>query len=226
MSLDKIGLGKLIELMYASPPRVRKLLRDDIRDAAKKAAGGATSSGGDFYVPFWADAKAHVADASDLRVTSLARVDQNWRRKNLFPKLSAGFLRWWEEKRRYRNEPVTVIPSPTIPPFSVGETAIKIENTLTIEVEGHGQRLLYPYFREEPPLSPEAARIALWALLQAKTGMPPESLRILDVCRGQSFALEDVPLLGDEESVLKSKIDSLKSEREKLVSGGKGDLAA
>ncbi len=226
MSLEKLGLGKLLELMYAHPARVRKLLRDDIRASSKKAAGEPPSKGGDFYVPFWADAKAHAAGKSDLRKTSVARIDQNWRRQKLYPKLSAGFLRWWEEDRRYRNEPVSVVPSPTIPPLVAANIVIKIENMLAIEIEGHGPRLLYPYLRPDPALSEEAARVALWLLQQANTGMPPESLRILDVCRGRSFALEDTLLRGHEKQLLQDRLAELQAQRAALLAEGENDAAA
>lgn len=65
MSLHLIGLGKLLNAMYASDAQRTKLLRTDIRSGIKKANGTSTDTGGDFYGPFWADAKRHVAGELD-----------------------------------------------------------------------------------------------------------------------------------------------------------------
>ncbi len=225
--MERLGLGKLLEAMYAAKPRVRKLVRDDIRQEAKKSAGVPRAKGGDFYVPFWADAKAHAAGQADLRKQSLIRIAQLKGRERIFTQLTEGFLRWWEEKRRYRNEPVSVEPSPSIPPLALSDIGVvKIENTLAINVEGDGPRLLYPYFRPEPPLCDEAARVALWALLHADTGMPPTSLRILDVCRGRSFSLGDTPLRGDEERLLCDGYAKLLDLRAAMLAEKDDDLAA
>ncbi len=218
MALEKIALGKLLEAMYADGSRARTLVRSDMRVENRKELGGPRSSGGDFYVPFWADAKSHAAGSGDLRQKTLVRIAADKGRSRLYPELADGFLAWWEQKRRYRNEPVTVEPSAMIKPFEVaGLGWIKIENTLSIDVQGHGKRFIYPYMRQQPVLGDEAARLGLWVLQQAATTVSPDSLRIIDVCRGRSFSLIDTPLQGDEEALLRQKYGALFTLRAELM---------
>lgn len=73
MSLKKIQLRKLFVLMFAERSQRRSILRSDIRDEIRKGAGQ-KSEGGDFHIPFWYDAKAHVNGEQDLRVAMLKRV--------------------------------------------------------------------------------------------------------------------------------------------------------
>ncbi len=87
MSFELIGLGKLLNAMYASNSQRITLLRGDIRSEIKKAEGFGNSTGGDFYGPFWADAKRHVAGELDLRLTTIARIESNKGRERLYTML-------------------------------------------------------------------------------------------------------------------------------------------
>ncbi|MGH1559899.1 hypothetical protein ACRAWD_23875 [Caulobacter segnis] len=102
---------KLLRAMYAKSPERTRLLREDIRRTIKKESGVAKpkGKGGDFYVPFWADAKQHVRGKLDLRKQAQERIDANKGRARLYDLLTKGFLSWWEERRRLRNEPFTVL---------------------------------------------------------------------------------------------------------------------
>jgi len=104
MSLQKIHLRKLLQLFDAADGKRRALLRADIRDEMASAAG-AEKNGGDFYAPFWSDAKQHMGGASDLKLTTAARIELNKGRERLYPELRDGFLLWWNKKRRWINEP-------------------------------------------------------------------------------------------------------------------------
>lgn len=131
MSFHLIGLGKLLNAMYATDPQRTTLLRTDIRNGIKKASGSSTDKGGDFYGPFWADAKRDVAGELDLRVVTPQRAEGNKTRERLYPMLCDGFLLWWEEKRRLRNVPFTVINNSVKARYEAPSLGtVKVENTL------------------------------------------------------------------------------------------------
>lgn len=201
MSFHLIGLGKLLNAMYASDAQRTKLLRTDIRSGIKKANGTSTDTGGDFYGPFWADAKRHVAGELDLRTVTTQRAAGNKTRERLYPLLCDGFLLWWEEKRRLRNVPFSVINTSVKARYEApGLGTVKVENTLAFTVGEDGHRILYPYFCEDPALSDEAARLGLWAMSQCIKGYALKDLRLLDVLEGRSFSVLDTPLIGNEET--------------------------
>ncbi|MBY5519729.1 hypothetical protein [Rhizobium leguminosarum] len=198
MSLETTNLRRLLQLFYLPPNRLQAELRKDIRQEIDKENGG-----GDFYSPFWADAKDHVARKADLGEQTANRIAANSRtRSRLYPLLMAGFLRWWDEKRRWRNEEFEFLASVNAR-FKIEEigTVVKVENLIALKVGGEFHRLVYPYFSEDPILSKEAARIGLWLMHQALPAYPLEDLRILDVLRSASFGTIDVPLEGNEPQI-------------------------
>lgn len=73
MALDRIPLRKLLKILFLPPKQRRSELRKDIRDEIHREAS-AEAGGGDFYAPFWADAKAHVFGTLDLRDAVNARI--------------------------------------------------------------------------------------------------------------------------------------------------------
>lgn len=217
MSLKKIHLRKLLQIMYASDSKRIALLREDIRNDIYKEAG-AESEGGDFFRPFWSDAKRHVAGDLDLKVQTDFRIEKNGRRKRLYPLLRDGFLTWWNEKRRWINEPFKFLTEQAKAQFPVPavDGLVKIENILAVRVGDESNRLIYPYFSEEPFLQAEAARLGLWVLSSALTRYSAQDIRILDVLRGASFSLGDLPIKGNEEAIFTKKYEALVTEWEKL----------
>jgi len=213
MSFELIGLGKLLNAMYASNSQRITLLRSDIRSEIKKAEGFGNSTGGDFYGPFWADAKRHVAGELDLRLATIARIESNKGRERLYTILKDGFLLWWEEKRRLRNVPFSVIPDNIKARFEIaGAGTVKVENTLSITVGDTGHRIIYPYFCEDPSLCDEAARLGLWLMSKSIEGYALQDMRLLDIIKGRSFSTLDTPLAGNEEKLFADKYKSLVSE--------------
>lgn len=176
-------------------------LRSDIREDIAREAGIA-EGGGDFYGPFWRDAKDHVFGLADLRQTTAVRIDANPARANLYPRLRDGFLVWWDKKRRWTNEPFR--PADQVKAKFVladlGAT-IKIDNILSVRDAHDEDHFVYPYFSPEPALQNEAGRLGLWVLGQALPAVHFEELRILDVIRGETFSEEKSPLKGDEGEV-------------------------
>lgn len=210
MSFELVGLGKLLIAMYADPAQRISILRTDIRSELKKARGLSTSKGGDFYGPFWADAKRHVAGDLDLRLVTVARIASNDGRERLYTQLRDGFLLWWEERRRLRNVSFKVIESHVKARYTAPDIGVvKVENTMSITVGDDGHRIIYPYFCEDPSLSEEAARLGLWVMSQCINGYDLKDMRLLDVIKGRSFSTLDTPLKGDEELVFLSRYEQV-----------------
>lgn len=206
MSIHTIHLWKVLKLLDANERLLISEIRSDIRSQIKKEQG-IGGGGGDFYGPFWADTKSFVSEGLDLSELTLARVEKNKSRERLYPELRKGFLRWWNEKRRWSNESIEYQKLSIHGRFKCEELSatFKVENLLALKVGGTSERLIYPYFSEEPSLSEETARIALWALSQALPDHQIESMRVLDILRSRSFAVQDYPLRGNEEYLLVQK---------------------
>jgi hypothetical protein len=217
MSLENIHLRKLLQMFYSPDGKRTAALRADIRDEIRKRNGD-DSGGGDFHTPFWTDAKSHVVGEVDLRIQMKARIDSNGRRKRLYPQLTDGFLSWWNERRRWKNEPFELIPARVKARFRIPElgAVVKIENMLAVKIGGQSNRIVYPYFAEEPSLSDEGGRIGLWVLDQALAAYELEELRILDVIRSASFGVVDFPLRGDERDMFLRRYESALMEWRKL----------
>lgn len=199
MSLKKVQLRKLLVLMFAERAQRRSVLRADIRDQIKKSVGQ-KSDGGDFHIPFWYDAKAHVNGEQDLRIAMLKRVTANKGRERLYPLLTDGFLDWWNNKRRWTNEPSSSEMLTVRGALELEELqcVVKIENLLALAIGNSTNRIVYPYFSEEPALVSDAARLGLWAITEALPNYEQDDFRLLDVLRGKSFSCGDLKFTGSE----------------------------
>jgi len=108
MSILNVPLRKLLRLFYANDSLRRKLLREDIRSDASKEGGGQRSNGGDFYAPFWADAKAHVTGTADLTEETEIRIAANPGKTRLYRLLRDASLNIFEERLRWTNKPPVI----------------------------------------------------------------------------------------------------------------------
>lgn len=216
MSLQMIHLRKLLKIMYLEPNRRITALRNDIReDIAREGGGG--EGGGDFYGPFWRDAKDHVFGASDLHETTRARLESNAGRANLYPQLRDGFLLWWNERRRWTNEPFRQAQSlKTRFPFPGLDAVVKVDNLLAVRDAHDEDHFVYAYFSPNPTLQDEAARLGLWLLDAALPNVEQGELRVLDVIRGQTFSTDRNPLRGDEQERFRQRYDILIQEWQEL----------
>lgn len=213
VAIKKINLRKLLQLFYASPSQRRALLRSDIRQERDKKLGR-KGTGGDFFGPFWADAKDHVAGTLELRTQVPVRMTEGKGRKRLYPLLRDGFLSWWDEKRRWRNEEYVPILQSVNAQFMLPELdcIIKVENLLALSISDDTNKIIYPYFSEKPILSSEAARIALWLLGESLEPYIVGDMRILDVLRAKSYATIDCPLQGNERQIFLTKYKEILDE--------------
>jgi hypothetical protein len=214
MSLEMVHLRKLLKIFYLEPRQQTSELRADIRqDIARDSR---QVGGGDFHAPFWRDARDHVFNAGDLYQAVESRIESNAGRERLYPILRDGFLRWWNERRRWTNEPFEPIEAPHARVVLEGLGTVKVENLLAVRDAAGGNHFIYPYFAEQPALSEEAGRLGLWLLDRAFPAIPAEDLRVLDVIRGNTSALDRTPLQGDEESVFRRRYGTLLSRWQSL----------
>lgn len=211
MSLERIHLRKLIKLLYLPANKRRSALRQDIRDDIAREAG-ATGSGGDFYGPFWSDAKGHVFGWSDLHDMTQARIAANSSRLNLYPQLRDGFLLWWNERRRWSNEPFRQADAVKAAYNFAGLGTVKIANVLCVRDGNDENHFVYPYWFPEPVINEEAARLSLWMLGTSLTNASLDELRLLDVIRGRTFSTDRTPLQGDEQHIFQQKYERLRDE--------------
>jgi len=210
MSIERINLRKLLQLFFATERKQRSLLLADIRNDASKQAGN-SERGGDFYGPFWADVKDHVAGGPDLLTSTDGRIRANATRKRLYPILAESFLAMWNEKMRWRNEPFQFVPESVKAELPIKElgTVVRIENTAAVQVSDGSHRIIYPYFSEEPPLPDEGARLGFWALRTALPQYGANDMRIVDVQRKAYFRPSEIAARGDEERQFVQRYASL-----------------
>ena len=216
MSVRKIHLRKLLKLIYLPQNRRVSALRSDIRDDIARESGH-LGSGGDFYSPFWSDAKAHVFGASDLRQNVAGRIEANNTRRNLYPQLRDGFLLWWNERRRWTNEPfrqADAIKTAYHPPGF--DAQIKIANVLCVRDAYDADHYVYPYWFPDPEIADESGRLAMWLLRSGLTTVDANELRLLDVIRGESYSLDRNPLTGEEQRIFERRYRALIAEWDSL----------
>lgn len=219
MSVRSISLRKLIKILFLPANRRVSAIRTGILEEIKRDHGS-TGGGGDFYAPFWSDAKNHVFALSDLHASVADRIASNDKRRNLYPRLRDGFLLWWDQRRRWTNEPFRQAQQLRARfPFPGIDAIVKIDSILSVKDAQNADRYIYPYFAPEPELTDEAARLSLWLLSQALPNVPVGELHVFDVIRGQTFSIDRHPLRGDEEQVFRRRYESLIGEWDALRQG-------
>jgi len=206
MSLQNISLNKILKIMYLPENKCKTELRGDIRFEINKE-NGLANGGGDFYAPFWSDAKRYVAGEINLNDQMQIRIGKNSGRTNLYPKLATGFLTWWLEKRRWSNQSFDFIENSIkgSVAFNKLDSKVRVENLLALKIGDDSHRLIYPYFAKEPSLSDEAARLALWLMQEAIPDYPIADMRILDIFRAKSFSVADFSLRGIERQIFEER---------------------
>lgn len=202
MSIEKIGLYKLLKILSAKEALQISLVRSDLREERDKLLGN-PSDPRDFYSPFWADAKAHVAGKCDLRIATQARIEDSDRRANLYPRLRDGFLEWLELERRSTN--YDLVPAEqnfhTRFEFPDLHLLLKIDNVMGVKRYPSDIRLVYPYFCKEHALPQKWGRVGLWLMSKGFSQFDISEMEILDVMRGRSFSGKIIALQGDEETI-------------------------
>lgn len=218
MSVLDIPLRKELQLFYASPQQRRKILKEDIRLDLKKESGGNRSQGGDFYQPFWTDVRLHMSGAGDISDLTEKRINSSKRYARLYPKLKDGIIDLVNEKLRWSNERLEILPQSAhgILNFEDLGGVIRIKNAFYARVRGEYTRVVYPYFSEEPELPEEGGRLGLWAMQMALKNFDPNDMRLIDPLRKRFYSPRLTPLQGNEEVRFRKLYGLLIDERERL----------
>lgn len=190
MSVHNPHLRKALKLVQLSGQKLDTELRDDIRNALK--VHSEEKSGGDFHVPFWADAKNFCFHDADLASLTQDRIESNPQRKRLYPLLQRSFEEWWTTFRAQRNEKMRPHKDHVKGDFIFDEVGVnvKIQNLICFSAGDSFHRFIYPYFSDEPVLTKE---VASWGLAALKSTFPQyddECFIILDVLRKQDYKLD------------------------------------
>uniref|UniRef100_A0A2A4YU14 Uncharacterized protein n=1 Tax=OCS116 cluster bacterium TaxID=2030921 RepID=A0A2A4YU14_9PROT len=214
MSIEKIHLNKLLKLMFLPENELITALRVDIRQEFSKKVGE-SKAGGDFYMPFWSDAKKHVLGEIDLSEQTSHRITQLAGRKKIYSDLEIGFLNLW---KRGDNQNVHLLPIKPKGYLEIDDKnlLVKVENLMAISIDGH-ERLGYPYWFPNPTLCEEAARIGLWIMGEALPEHNKENMRIFDIIRSDFYSLKNCPLLGDENEILLQNFNRILNKRRELL---------
>lgn len=211
MSIDVIHLRKALKFcMLDDNSAYSELRREAYNDRRREEFPD--EGGGDFFAPFWSDAKSHAIFDTDLVAATDERIESNGRRTRLYPILSDRFTDWWRRFEGAMNEPLTALSESVHArrDFDDVGITIKVDNLLSFRIDAERHRLIYPYFSERPPLSDRWARVGLWVMAQTLEGFRPEDMVILDVQRGRSFSLRDVDFQGDEEELFSQRMAEIR----------------
>lgn len=214
MSINTVHLNKFQKLISLSEKQLISELRKDIRQDFAKAAGG-NAGGGDFYSPFWHDAKQHVLGQGDLRALTEKRIQKNYRKRNLYPKLRDGFLQLWQ---RGGNLEVRLLDHSPRGRYTIPEIGLtlKAEGLMAITIEGE-ERLVYPYWFADPALSEDAARLGIWALEQALVSENADNIRVFDIIAADYFSKEICQYTGREKQEIIQQFKRIDRMRAKLL---------
>lgn len=215
MSLHRAQLSKILKIAYADEAYARSIINNDVSAFIRKEnmPNDTQEGGGDFHSPIWAAFKNSVFMQDPLAFEQKVseQIIMNHRRSRLYPILAKGLKAWGMEKRRLMNESILRIPSPRGKVLLQGfdDVEFKVNNFLSLEIMGKGKRLIYPYFSEKPILTNEAARVGLWQLQKSFPGYDQDVFRILDVIRGESFSIAEVPFKGDEQHLFEGHVQNI-----------------
>jgi hypothetical protein len=155
---------------------------------------------------------------SCIREQSKIRIRKSKQRGHLYPQLTDAFLSLWNEKIRFRNEEFEFLPTSVKAQLSIKElgAVVKVENIVAVRIWDGSNRVIYPYFSENPALPSEGARLGLWALKEALPDFRAEDFRIVDILRRAYFRPTEILMKGDERETFIQKYGTVLAEWKKL----------
>ncbi|MCL4672434.1 MAG: hypothetical protein KJZ64_05760 [Sphingomonadaceae bacterium] len=212
MTLEVIHLRKALKFCMLDDTRAFSALKREAYEDRRRLEVP-EDRGGDFFAPFWSDAKAHAVFGTDLLTETAGRINVHRGRARLYPILAARFIEWWRQFSGAMNEPLVPLNESVHARYDFGELGItiKVDNLLCFQIDRDRHRLIYPYFSEEPSISERWARVGLWIMHQALSDFRIQDMVILDVQRGRSFTVRDIDLRGDEEAIFTDRMTILRS---------------
>lgn len=218
MSLELIHLRKALKFCMLDDDRARSALRREAyEDRRRHEQPG--EGGGDFFVPFWSDAKAFAIHGDDLEIATTMRIERHGGRRRLYSILCPQFIDWWNRFEGAMNEPLVPLDENVHARHEFEELGItlKVDNLLALRIDRDRHRLIYPYFSERPALSTRWARVGLWAISETLDGFRPQDMVLLDVQRARSFSVREIDLRGDEEAIFTERMAELQDIWDEIV---------
>ncbi|WP_420549900.1 hypothetical protein [Curvivirga sp.] len=216
MSILRPNLGKLIKFYSHSDKELIFDIKKDIELEFKHA--DALQGLCEYPLPipyyraFWSRAKRHVYGYKDLNKALnefFKEFPSSYKKREPYNRAANQFLKWYDEKRRWRNEDFTEDKSKyTFTSFHLGqENPIKLKNEdfLAIKLNNEQKKIIYSCFSPRTMISSEGARIALWIMQEAFPNVPANSFRFFDVLHARSYGLIDYQLIGNEKQLLSSR---------------------
>ena len=210
VKINSISLRKILEFDSGIPEEKNKIVRimlqqrlTSLRKKEKKSRGEKVGGGGDFYDDLIKSIKLFFLNERSIEESLSIILNSRKSGKENYIPLMKNFLRWWEEKRRWRNPPFSFQNDNLHKSFSMDDKTIKIEDIIHFmsNYEGISTQdhvIIYPYYYIKMPLSLRGARIGLWCLKEKFPEFSYDSFRILDIPRSRSFSLTDIALTGNE----------------------------
>jgi hypothetical protein len=195
MTMDRLSLARFLELLQLPHARRLKVIERDARKAVFADRFGKSSDGGDFYGPFWSDAKRSAVEREfSLAAATADRIARNKSRRRLYPQLLRGFEQGW---RGLRTSRITAATLELVTRLSVTikgseeEDYIHASNVLAVKEPRGVLHIAYPYFSKDVGLGVRHAKVGVRVLRQGFARAKPESVAMLDVLRGNLFVGAD-----------------------------------
>jgi len=219
MSFNEVNLNRLLRICGATPALTTRMIREELR-AERSRIDGLAGGGGDFYAPFWSDAKSHVIGVLDLPEQIQIRIEHLTQRKRLYPALRDGFIKWFGDIKKSTNQNVGWYEAKVHNRFKFPglDLMIKVENLMGLHIGHERHMLVYPYFFEDPILTEKWGRVGLWLMAASLPDFDPTEMHILDVIRGRSLSGSSTSLKGDEEAIFVTRYQQLFDEWKQLRS--------
>jgi len=216
MSILRPNLGKLIKFYSHSNS---ELIHDIKRDISLELILEDSQKGLrdippaiPYYDAFWSRAKKHAYSQQDIEISLKEFFESNPKSRNKekpYNRAKECFLRWYDEKRRWRNDEFTqnmqIYKSKN---FLLGSNhPIQIQNKdfLSINLNEDNKRIIYASFSSKTMISSEGARIALWILKNSFPEINDHAFRFLDVLHSRSYGLIDYQFQGNEPELLRAR---------------------
>lgn len=139
----------------------------------------------------------------------------NRSRRNLYPKLRAGFENSWTylKETKIIGGPLDLIHRLSFRvKASEEEDQLRVGNLLSVRDPDQRTHIIYPYFSKDTALGLRHARIGVGVLTDGFRSANPHTVAITDVVRGNIFLDSDFDIDGSEKQGLLERYDAVMRE--------------